>query len=67
MFWCKESSFTFDIERTVEIENYKEESQLDLYRLSDPSHTQIFEFNAAKMVEYQNSTFNVHINHLIHI
>lgn len=48
MFWCKESSFTFDIERTLEIENYKEESQLDLYRLSDPSHTQIFEFNAAK-------------------
>lgn len=48
MFWCKYSSFTFDIEKTIEIKDYKEESQLDLYRLSDPSHTQVFEFNAAK-------------------
>ena len=57
MFWCKESSFTFDIERTVEIKDYKEESQLDLYRLSDPSHTQVFEFNAAK----NGGIFNFHV------
>lgn len=57
MFWCKDSSFTFDIERTLEIKNYKEESQLDLYRLSDPSHTQVFEFNAAK----NGGIFNFHV------
>lgn len=57
IFWCKESSFKFDIERTLEINDYKEESQLDLYRLSDPSHTQVFEFNAAK----NGGIFNFHV------
>lgn len=57
MFWCKDSSFTFDIPRTIEIKEYKEESQLDLYRLSDPSHTQVFEFNAAK----NGGIYNFHV------
>lgn len=57
MFWCKDSSFTFDIEKTIEIKDYKEESQLDLYRLSDPSHTQVFEFNAAK----NGGIYNFHV------
>lgn len=62
ILWCNESSFSFDIKKTdiknlekddllkfpFFITNYKEESQLTLCRLSDPSHTQVFEFNAAK-------------------
>ena len=62
ILWCNTSSFSIDIKKTdikslkaddlkkppFFIENYKEESQLSLCRLSDPSHTQVFEFNAAK-------------------
>lgn len=62
ILWCNTSSFSIDIKKTdikslkpedlakppFLIENYKEESQLSLCRLSDPSHTQVFEFNAAK-------------------
>ena len=50
ILWCNNSSFTNNIqlENPIIIKNYKEDSSLDLYRLSDPSHTQVFEFNAAK-------------------
>lgn len=50
ILWCNTSSFTNDIQlkNPITIKNYKEESSLDLYRLCDPSHTQVFEFNAAK-------------------
>lgn len=62
ILWCNDSSFSFDIKKTdiknLEIDdllkfpfvitNYKEDSQLSLCRLSDPSHTQVFEFNPAK-------------------
>ena len=47
--WCDYSSFSNDIylDNPINIDNYKEESSLNLYRISDPSHTQVFEFNAA--------------------
>lgn len=50
ILWCNNSSFTntIQLKKPLVIKNYKEESSLDLYRLSDPSHTQVFEFNAAK-------------------
>lgn len=47
--WCDYSSFSNDIylDNPINIDNYKEESSLNIYRISDPSHTQVFEFNAA--------------------
>lgn len=47
--WCDYSSFSNDIylDNPINIDNYKEESSLNMYRISDPSHTQVFEFNAA--------------------
>lgn len=41
-------SFQKTIEHTITINNYKIESQTDLYRLCSPNYNGIFEFNAAK-------------------
>mgnify|MGYP004693828423 CR=1 FL=1 len=48
IFWCDVSNFKLDIPYTLNIRNYKEESELDSYRLCSPGYKSVFEFNAAK-------------------
>lgn len=48
IYWCDVSNFTIDIDYKLNINNYKEESELDSYRLCSPGYKSVFEFNAAK-------------------
>lgn len=48
IFWCTESSFTTVIPYTKTIQDYKIESECDMYRICSPNGAGIFEFNAAK-------------------
>lgn len=48
MYWCNKSSFKLQIPYILNINNYKEENELDMYRLCSPGYKSVFEFNAAK-------------------
>lgn len=48
IFWCTESSFTATIPYTKTIQDYKIESECDMYRICSPNGAGVFEFNAAK-------------------
>ena len=48
IFHCSNSSFTFDIEMQISVDNTKLENQCDMYRLVSPNFNGTFEFNLAK-------------------
>ena len=48
MIFAKESSFTFDINKTIEITEKKVQNQCDSWRLCSPNYNGVFEFNAVK-------------------
>lgn len=48
VLFCKESSFTFDISKSIEITEKKIQNQTDMWRLCSPNYNGLFEFNAAK-------------------
>lgn len=48
IFNCSNSSFTFDIEMPIAVQNYKIENQCDMYRLVSPNYNGQFEFNLAR-------------------
>lgn len=48
IYWCNKSNFDLKIPYTLNILNYKEESELNTYRLCSPGYKSVFEFNAAK-------------------
>lgn len=48
MFWATKSNFTFNINQTIEIEDYKITNECDMWRLCSPNYNGVFEFNAAK-------------------
>ena len=48
IYWCNKSNFDLKIPYTLNINNYKEESELNTYRLCSPGYKSVFEFNAAK-------------------
>lgn len=56
VLFCKESSFTFDINESIDITEKKVQNQCDKWRLCSPNYNGVFEFNAAKNngVEYFN-------------
>lgn len=56
VLFCKESSFSFDINNSIEITEKKVQNQTDSWRLCSPNYNGIFEFNAAKNngVDYFN-------------
>lgn len=47
IFSAQSSSFSFDIKHKIEVNDYKQESQTDMYRLCSPNFNGQFEFNAA--------------------
>lgn len=48
IYWCNKSNFDLKIPYNLNITNYKEESELNTYRLCSPGYKSVFEFNAAK-------------------
>ena len=48
IFWCRTSSFTFNIPLQINVQNYKIENETDMYRLCSPNYNGVFEFNLAK-------------------
>lgn len=48
IYWCDRSNFSLQIPYNLDILNYKEESELNTYRLCSPGYKSVFEFNAAK-------------------
>lgn len=48
IYWCTESTFSFDISEAIIVNNVKLESITDKHRLSSPNWNGQFEFNAAK-------------------
>lgn len=48
ILWATRSTFTIDIPYEINITDPKVENQCDLYRLSSPNYSGIFEFSAAK-------------------
>lgn len=48
IYWCNVSNFDLTIPYKLTINNYKEESELNNYRLCSPGYKSVFEFNAAK-------------------
>ena len=48
LLFCKESSFTFDINEEIIITEKKVQNQCDMWRLCSPNYNGVFEFNAAK-------------------
>lgn len=48
IFWCRTSSFTFNIPLQISVQNYKIENETDMYRLCSPNYNGVFEFNLAK-------------------
>ena len=56
ILFCKESSFTFDIQEEIEITEKKVQNQCDTYRICSPNYNGVFEFNPAKNngVDYFN-------------
>ena len=56
MIFAKESSFTFDINKPIEITEKKVQNQCDTWRLCSPNYNGVFEFNAVKNngVDYFN-------------
>lgn len=47
VIWCDHSSFTFDIDHSIEVANPKVANQCDMYRLVSPNYSGQFEFNPA--------------------
>ena len=56
ILFCKQSSFTFDINESITITEKKVQNQCDMWRLCSPNYNGVFEFNAAKNngVDYFN-------------
>ena len=48
MFWCIDSSFTFQIPLRLKVDDYKIENETTTYRLCSPNYNGLFEFNLAK-------------------
>ena len=48
MFWCIDSSFTFQIPLKLKVDDYKIENETTTYRLCSPNYNGLFEFNLAK-------------------
>ena len=48
MFWSTSNSGSFNIQKTLLVENKKIENQCDMYRLVSPNYSGQFEFNLAK-------------------
>ena len=48
IYWCTENSFTFDINKSIQVSNVKLESIADMYRICSPNWNGQFEFNVAK-------------------
>ena len=48
IFWATKSSFTFNINNPIEIDDYKITNECDMWRLCSPNYNGVFEFNAAK-------------------
>ena len=48
ILFCKESSFTFDINESIAITEKKVQNQCDMYRICSPNYNGVFEFNPAK-------------------
>ena len=48
IYWCSINQFTFDIAKSISVDDVKLESITDMYRLSSPNWNGQFEFNAAK-------------------
>lgn len=48
MFWATKSNFTFNINHTIEVDDYKIANECDIWRLCSPNYNGVFEFNAAK-------------------
>lgn len=48
MFWATSSEFTFNIDYTIEVEDYKITNECDMWRICSPNYNGVFEFNAAK-------------------
>ena len=56
ILFAKESSFSFDIDRQIEITEKKVENQCDSWRICSPNYNGVFQFNPAKNngVDYFN-------------
>ena len=48
MFWCTKSNFHIDIQKQVNIANYKREANTQFYRLCSPNFAAAFDFVPAK-------------------
>lgn len=48
IFWSTISTWSFTIDYTKEVEDFKVESQCDLYRLCAPNYSNYFEYNLAE-------------------
>lgn len=48
LLWCAYSNFTFDIKCVIDIDDIKQATECDMYRLCSPNGNGVFEFNAAK-------------------
>ena len=48
LFWCLDSSFTFQIPLKLKVDDYKIENETTTYRLCSPNYNGLFEFNLAK-------------------
>lgn len=68
---CNTSSFSFNIENRIDIEDYKLSNECDMYRLCSPNYNGQFEFSAAKNggvnffnvdCDYRPYTPYIHIN-----
>lgn len=48
VLWATSSSFTVNINKTIEVTDYKLTNECDMYRLVSPNYNGTFEFNPAK-------------------
>ena len=62
MFWSTSNSGSFNIQKTLLVENKKIENQCDMYRLVSPNYSGQFEFNLAKNGGVNN--FNIDYTYL---
>lgn len=63
VLWCDRSTFTFNIEKQIVVDNPKITNETEMYRLCSPNYNGVFEFNPAKNMVGNNKVainyFNV--------
>lgn len=63
VLWCDRSTFTFNIEKQIIVDNPKITNETEMYRLCSPNYNGAFEFNPAKNMVGNNKVainyFNV--------